>query len=125
MQYLIKIKFILFFVLSIQLCFCQSFVSKHIDITNGLPSNNVRCIFKDSRGLLWIGTENGLSLFDGKEFKTFTTYDGLAGNDIWDVIEDKNNDGISGATITANGVTDMLKEGIGAYLPYLSKIKKQ
>lgn len=92
MQYLIKIKFILFFVLSIQLCFCQSFVSKHIDITNGLPSNNVRCIFKDSRGLLWIGTENGLSLFDGKEFKVFTVNDGLAGNDIWDIVEDQNND---------------------------------
>ena len=32
-------------------------------------------------------------------------------------------DGISGATVTANGVTDMLKKGIKYYQPYLEKIK--
>jgi Na+-transporting NADH:ubiquinone oxidoreductase subunit C len=32
-------------------------------------------------------------------------------------------DGISGATVTANGVTEMLKRGIKYYLPYLKKIK--
>jgi ligand-binding sensor domain-containing protein len=92
MQYLIKTKLLLFFFLAFQLSFSQTFVSKHIDITNGLPSNNIRCIFKDSRGLLWIGTENGLSLFDGKKFKVFTVNEGLAGNDIWKIVEDKNND---------------------------------
>ena len=30
-------------------------------------------------------------------------------------------DGISGGTITSDGVTDMLKERVGRYLPYLEK----
>ena len=33
-------------------------------------------------------------------------------------------DGISGATITSVGVSDMLMEGLGNYLPYLEKIKQ-
>lgn len=33
-------------------------------------------------------------------------------------------DGISGATITCDGVTDMMLEGIGFYLPYLATVSK-
>lgn len=32
-------------------------------------------------------------------------------------------DGISGATVTCNGVTEMLERGIGYYLPYFEKLK--
>ena len=31
---------------------------------------------------MWFATENGLSRFDGKNFKTFTTKDGLPDNEI-------------------------------------------
>lgn len=34
-------------------------------------------------------------------------------------------DAISGATITGNGVGDMLKKGVGLYLPYFKTLKKQ
>jgi Na+-transporting NADH:ubiquinone oxidoreductase subunit C len=34
-------------------------------------------------------------------------------------------DGISGATVTANGVTDMLENGISYYLPYLETIDQK
>jgi len=29
--------------------------SKQISILNGLPSNQIETIFKDSRGILWVG----------------------------------------------------------------------
>ena len=32
-------------------------------------------------------------------------------------------DAISGGTITSDGVTDMIKERVGRYLPYLNKNK--
>lgn len=86
----IKILFIVFLALLCQNLFSQINISKHYDILNGLPSNSVRCIFKDSRGLFWIGTENGMCLFDGNKFTTFNTENGLAGNLIWDIVEDKN-----------------------------------
>ncbi len=86
----IKILFIVFLALLCQNLFSQINISKNYNILNGLPSNAVRCIFKDSRGLFWIGTENGMCLFDGNKFTTFNTENGLAGNLIWDIVEDKN-----------------------------------
>ncbi len=38
---------------------------------NGLPSSSVDAFFKDSKGLMWIGTENGLCFFDGYKFHSF------------------------------------------------------
>ena len=37
---------------------------------------------QDKEGFMWFATENGLSRFDGKNFKTFTTKDGLPDNEI-------------------------------------------
>ncbi len=34
---------------------------------NGLPSSQVNNIYQDSRGFIWISTENGLARFDGME----------------------------------------------------------
>ncbi|GAA0872430.1 two-component regulator propeller domain-containing protein [Gangjinia marincola] len=44
-----------------------SFLSKE----DGLPSNWISCMQLDQRGFLWIGTQNGLSRFDGKDFMNF------------------------------------------------------
>ena len=38
---------------------------------DGLSDNRVFALLKDQRGMLWIGTSNGLSRFDGKEFENF------------------------------------------------------
>ncbi len=41
-------------------------------VRNGLPSNHITSLFQDSRGFLWIGTDNGASMYDGIEFRNFT-----------------------------------------------------
>ncbi len=64
--------------------------AKNFTLEHGLPSNAIYCIFKDSRGIVWIGTENGLVKYDGKSFKIYNTFNGLIGNLIWDIQEDKN-----------------------------------
>src|SRR5687768_1620636 len=38
---------------------------------NGLSSNVVYCILQDKKGWLWIGTNDGLSRYDGYSFKTY------------------------------------------------------
>jgi len=38
---------------------------------NGLPDNHVGTIIKDKQGYLWLTTQNGISRFDGVEFKNF------------------------------------------------------
>jgi ligand-binding sensor domain-containing protein/two-component sensor histidine kinase len=41
---------------------------KNYGIKDGLTDNNVQAITRDSKGLLWIGTDFGISWFDGKRF---------------------------------------------------------
>ena len=38
---------------------------------SGLPSSQIHEIYQDSRGFVWISTENGLARFDGMDFTTF------------------------------------------------------
>ena len=54
---------------------------RHLDMTDGLASNRVYAIGADPRGRLWLGTGNGLSVLDADHLESFTTEDGLAGND--------------------------------------------
>jgi ligand-binding sensor domain-containing protein/signal transduction histidine kinase len=41
------------------------------DTSSGLPQSTVRCIVQAPDGYLWLGTENGLSRFDGVRFVNF------------------------------------------------------
>jgi len=72
--------------------FSQSFHTRNINIDNGLPSNSIQAIFRDSRGFIWIGTEAGLCRYDGTDFRIYTTSDGLPGNRIWSITEDDRGD---------------------------------
>ncbi|MBW6479209.1 MAG: response regulator [Bacteroidales bacterium] len=42
-----------------------SYSTRHISISNGLPSNVVTAILKDDHGLIWFGTSKGLCRWDG------------------------------------------------------------
>tara|TARA_R110002050_G_scaffold282901_2_gene431013 strand:- start:4251 stop:8609 length:4359 start_codon:yes stop_codon:yes gene_type:complete len=44
---------------------------EQLTIEQGLANNSVRTILQDREGYLWFGTLNGLSRYDGKQFKTF------------------------------------------------------
>lgn len=39
----------------------------------GLASNDVRSIYQDKKGFIWVGTANGLQRFDGSKFIQFST----------------------------------------------------
>lgn len=39
-------------------------------IKDGLPFNKVRSLLRTKKGIMWIGTENGLARFDGRRIKT-------------------------------------------------------
>ena len=62
----------------------------------------------------------GKSIFDGETFKSIRVVKGGAPEgDNYAV------DGISGGTITSDGITDMLLERLNMYLPYITRLKTE
>ncbi|MEM6814193.1 MAG: two-component regulator propeller domain-containing protein [Bacteroidota bacterium] len=68
----------------------------HITTDNGLSTGTVNCVFKDSKGYIWIGTLDGLNRYDGysitvyKNKKNDTT--SITGNIITAIAEGQNGD---------------------------------
>ncbi len=68
---------------------------------DGLPSNQINALYQDSRGVIWIGTSNGIAVFDGISFARYSTLDGLPNNYIMDIVESGTHPGsvyVSGST---------------------------
>lgn len=63
-------------------------VYTNYDAYHGLPSSEVYCGLQDKEGYLWFATDRGVSKFNGYEFKTFTTNDGLINNVVFKLYED-------------------------------------
>ena len=81
----------------------QNYYSKNFRIEDGLPSDIIRAVFKDSRGIMWIGTGAGLCSFNGREFKVYNSSNGLAAENIFDITEDNKGNLWIGAM--AEGIT--------------------
>ncbi|MBO9151596.1 two-component regulator propeller domain-containing protein [Chitinophaga sp. GCM10012297] len=69
---------------------------QHFTTTEGLANNRVRSVYEDKAGIIWFGTGNGLSRYDGKSFRNFKNpnaslfyKEGHLNNDINTIIEDK------------------------------------
>lgn len=61
------------------------------DEPGSLSNNSITDLYQDSRGLIWIGTQDGLNVFDRKKnrFKYFRVEDGLPHNAIVGILEDE------------------------------------
>lgn len=58
--------------------FGQSDNFQNFGVEQGLIQSQVECIEQDQRGYLWIGTIGGLTIYNGYQFKSFTTKEGLS-----------------------------------------------
>lgn len=71
-------------------CWCTVIAQNnviHYSTSNGLPHDITYGLFQDSKGYIWIGTDNGLVKYDGNEFKLFTIKQGLRSNYVIDIDE--------------------------------------
>lgn len=56
------------------------FQFRHYNIENGVSSNSISAILQDSHGYIWLGTDNGLSRFDGNQFAFYQKSNPLYSN---------------------------------------------
>lgn len=56
----------------------QQYNFQHYGVSEGLPQSQVNCIFQDSYGFIWMGTEGGAARFDGRNFKVYDADNGIA-----------------------------------------------
>lgn len=56
---------------------------------SGLTTDVVYGVFQDSKGFLWVGTDDGVFRYDGYGFKQFTIREGLVDNDVFNIKEDR------------------------------------
>jgi signal transduction histidine kinase/ligand-binding sensor domain-containing protein len=66
----------------------QHFTFKDYSEAQGLTNLNIRCLFQDHTGFLWVGTEDGLFRYDGTRFRRFKSSDGLPGKIVNALSED-------------------------------------
>ncbi len=64
--------------------------------TSGISQNTLRCIFQDHKGLLWLGTWDGLNRYDGIRFNIIrnevgTPNEGLSNSTVNAIVQDKDN----------------------------------
>jgi len=72
----------------------NAFVFQRFNINTGLSSDNLKALFQDREGYLWIATDNGINRFDG--YKTsiykpeFSKEQSFNSVDFNSIAEDKN-----------------------------------
>lgn len=54
----------------------------------GLRHDQIRCMIQDKMGNIWLGTDNGLTKYDGKYYYHYTTLQGLNHNVIMTLFQD-------------------------------------
>src|SRR5215813_11008806 len=81
-----RIFFLAYFFVSVN-CLGQQYAFVNYTAKDGLVNNRTRFVYQDSKGLLYISTYGGLSVYDGSRFTNYTTDNGLATSMVNDIVE--------------------------------------
>src|ERR1700755_2897137 len=76
-----------------RVCPAQSAAERRVLYTrkDGLTNNAITALARDVRGFLWLGTSEGLNLFEGRRFTQFFSDPHspatLSGNNVYDILQ--------------------------------------
>lgn len=90
------------------------------DKYSGLLSNQTYCVSEDKNGRIWIGTDGGVSVWDGEKFERITTENGLISNVVYAIYHDTKGNvwfgtpgGLTCMTVPGGIRNYTVKDGIG------------
>lgn len=78
----------LFFILPLAVMNAQTYFFEKYGVEQGLGSSKVYSVIQDRNDWIWIGTESGVSRFNGSRFENFTSANGMAGGGVYSLAED-------------------------------------
>lgn len=95
----------------------QEFSTRRFGLSDGLPQSEIRTLFEDSRGALWVGTAGGgAARYDGRRFEVIHRSHGLPGNEVRSFAETSNGSiliGTDAGAVNYNGLKmDRLPGGL-------------
>ncbi len=73
---------------SSQFLLAQQMPIRKYGLQEGLPQISVQALLQDKYGFLWLGTQSGISRFDGIHFVTYSSEDGLGNNYVQALLAD-------------------------------------
>jgi two-component system sensor histidine kinase ChiS len=78
----------LLFLSSLSAVYAQQNYSRfdHLTVNNGLSSNRIRCIYKDYKDYLWMGTDVGLDKYDSYQVKKYRHTNNMPGSISSDIL---------------------------------------
>jgi ligand-binding sensor domain-containing protein len=103
----------------------QQIFMRKIQHPNGIQAHDIYSVFEDSKHYLWFTTDGGIWRFDGKNYKNFTTENGLPDNVVF--LFDEDSKGRSWFTTYSNKLAYIEKDSVYT-LPcndILSQLKKR
>ncbi|NQU87199.1 MAG: hypothetical protein HQ541_15700 [Mariniphaga sp.] len=88
------INILLFSFILLNNVYSQQYSFSNYSINDGLSQSVVNCILQDSRGYIWMGTQNGLNRFNGETFDIYSynpnDSNSISNNWIYAIAEDLN-----------------------------------
>ncbi len=90
---MIRYTLLFLILLSIKLLSQNHIAFNHLTVEDGLSQSSVTCIFQDSKGFMWFGTQDGLNRYDGYKFNVYKSNSSdsttLTQNFIFSIFEDE------------------------------------
>ena len=78
----------LFFAFSFINLDAQTYFFEKYGVEQGLGSSKVYSVMQDRNDWIWLGTESGVSRFNGLNFDSFSARNGMAGGGVYSLAED-------------------------------------
>ena len=87
--YKIFVSCVLLYLFSYNAVFSQTPYFREIAKQSNFDNNRINCVLQDPSGFVWVGTENGIYLFDGLHFNPLILSDTISNNNVTALFRDR------------------------------------